>query len=135
VTKKEFKSPPKFAEWILSCFYPDRGYFTSVGDFREEYLEVYQSSGLFKANLWYWKQVARSLPAFIRNKGHWNIVMIDNYLKIAIRNIKRNKTFSFVNMVRLIVGVTCFILIVLFIRKWKEKYPLWRTNMQERLWN
>jgi len=116
VTKKEFKNPPKFAEWILSCFYPDRGYLTSVADFREEYLEVYQSSGPFKANLWYWKQVARSLPGFIRNKGHWNIVMIDNYLKIAIRNIKRNKTFSFVNMVGLIVGMTCFILVVLFVR-------------------
>jgi putative ABC transport system permease protein len=116
VTRKKFKNPPKFAEWILSCFYPDRGYFTSVGDFREEYLEAYQSSGPFKANLWYWKQVAKSIPSFLRNKGHWNVVMIDNYLKIAIRNIKRNKTFSFINMVGLVVGMTCFILIVLFIR-------------------
>jgi len=116
VTKKEFKNPPKFAEWILSCLYPDRGYFTSVGDFREEYLEVYQSSGPFKAKLWYWKQVARSIPGFIRNKNHWGIVMIDNYLKIALRNIKKNKIYSFINMAGLIIGMTCFILIILFIR-------------------
>ncbi len=116
MTKKEFKNPPKFAEWILSCLYPDRGYLTSVGDFREDYLEIYQSSGPLKANLWYWKQVARSIPGFIRNKGHWNIVLVDNYLKIALRNIKKNKIFSFITMAGLIVGMTCFILIVLFIR-------------------
>jgi len=70
VTKEKSKNPPRFAEWILRCIYPDRGEFTSIGDFREEYLDVYQSSGPFKANLWYWMQIAKSIPSFIRNKSH-----------------------------------------------------------------
>ena len=111
MTKEKSKNPPKLAEWILRRIYPDRGDFTSVGDFREEYLEVYQSSGPFKAYLWYWMQIAKSIPSFIRNKSHWSIVMIHNYLKIALRNMRRHKGYSFINITGLVIGMTCFILI------------------------
>ncbi len=116
MTKEKTKNPPKLAEWILSCVYPDRGDFTSVGDFREEYLEVYSESGPFKANLWYWMQIAKSIPNFIRNKSHWSIIMIQNYLKIALRNIKRHKGYSFINIAGLAIGMTCSILIVLYVQ-------------------
>ncbi len=110
VTKNRFKNPPKLAEWILRHIYPDRGAFTSLGDFREEYLEVYQSSGPFKANLWYWKQMAKSIPHFVRNKSHWSIVMIQNYLKITLRNIKKHKGYSFINITSLALGLaSCFL--------------------------
>jgi putative ABC transport system permease protein len=66
VTKENFKNPPRFAEWILRCIYPDRGEFTSIGNFREEYIEVSRSSGPSKANLWYWMQIAKSLPKFLK---------------------------------------------------------------------
>jgi len=127
VTKEKFKNPPKVAEWILSCVYPDRGTFTSLGDFREEYLEVYQSSGSFKANLWYWKQIAKSIPGFIRNKSHWSIVMIHNYLKITLRNIKRHKGYSFINIAGLSVGLTCCILILLYV-KYEFSYDRYHEN-------
>jgi ABC-type antimicrobial peptide transport system permease subunit len=115
VTKEKFKNPPKLAEWILSCVYPDRGDFTSVGDFREEYLEVYQSSGPFRANLWYWMQIAKSIPSYIRNRSHWSIVMIHNYLKIALRNIKRHKGYTFINIFGLAIGIASCILILLWV--------------------
>jgi len=116
VTKEKIKNPPKLVEWILSCIYPDRGHFTSVGDFREEYPEVYSESGPFKANIWYWKQIAKSIPSFIRNKSHWSIVMIHNYMKIALRNIKRHKGYSFINIAGLAIGMTCFIFIMLYVQ-------------------
>lgn len=86
-----------------------------MGDFREEFLDVHFHSGSFKANLWYWKQIAKSIPSFIRNKLHWNIIMIHNYLKIAIRNIKRHKGYSFINIAGLAIGIACSILIHLFV--------------------
>ena len=116
MSKEKFKNPPKLAEWILSYVYPDRGYFTSVGDFREEFVEIYQSSGCFKANLWYWMQIAKSIPSFLRNKSHWSIVMIHNYLKTALRNIKRHKGFSLINTAGLAIGISCCILILQYIR-------------------
>ncbi|HEV7347727.1 ABC transporter permease [Telluribacter sp.] len=42
--------------------------------------------------------------------------MIKNYLKIAWRNIIRNKTFSAINILGLSVGLTCCMLLLLYIR-------------------
>ncbi len=116
MTSKKASHPPKTAEWILSRIYPDKGEFTSVGDFREEYEEVYQSEGPFRAHLWYWRQIIKSIPSLIQNKIHWSLIMFHNYLKIVLRNFKKHKTFSFINITGLVVGMTCSILIMLFIQ-------------------
>ena len=42
--------------------------------------------------------------------------MIGNYLTIALRNIVRHKLYSFINIVGLTIGLTCAILIILFVR-------------------
>jgi len=44
--------------------------------------------------------------------------MIQNYLKIAWRNLKRNKVFSLINILGLSVGLSCCMLIALYI--WHE---------------
>jgi putative ABC transport system permease protein len=41
--------------------------------------------------------------------------MIKNYLKIAWRNLVKNKTFSLINIVGLAIGLACFILIALYV--------------------
>ena len=41
--------------------------------------------------------------------------MIKNYIKIAIRNILRNKAFSFINVTGLAIGIACVILISLWV--------------------
>jgi len=41
--------------------------------------------------------------------------MIKNYLKIAWRNIVKSKTFSFINIAGLAIGLACFILIAMFV--------------------
>ena len=41
--------------------------------------------------------------------------MIKNYLKIAWRNLLKNKTFSFINIAGLASGLACFILIALYV--------------------
>ena len=42
--------------------------------------------------------------------------MFKNYLKIAFRNIKRYKVYSLINISGLVIGITCFILIMLFVQ-------------------
>ncbi len=42
--------------------------------------------------------------------------MIKNYLLVAYRNILRNKTLSFVNIAGLSIGLTCVMLIMLFVK-------------------
>src|SRR5450755_239801 len=42
--------------------------------------------------------------------------MLTNYFKIAWRNIRNNKAFSFINIIGLAFGITCSMLILLWVR-------------------
>jgi len=42
--------------------------------------------------------------------------MIKNYLLVAIRNLQRNKTFSFINIMGLALGMACSLLIMLWVQ-------------------
>lgn len=57
--------------------------------------------------------------------------MIKNYLKIALRNLSRNKLLSFVNIAGLSIGLTCVILILLFVKdEWSfDKFHLNGKNI------
>ncbi|MEI9957092.1 MAG: ABC transporter permease [Ferruginibacter sp.] len=44
------------------------------------------------------------------------MLCLKNYFKIAFRNLSRNKLFSFVNIAGLSIGLTCVILILLFVK-------------------
>lgn len=41
--------------------------------------------------------------------------MFRNYLKVAWRNLLKNKIFSFINVIGLAIGLSCFLLIVLYV--------------------
>lgn len=41
--------------------------------------------------------------------------MLKNYLKIALRNLLKNKTYSFINILGLTTGIACFLIIALYI--------------------
>ncbi|MFI5153895.1 MAG: FtsX-like permease family protein [Chitinophagales bacterium] len=53
--------------------------------------------------------------------------MLKNYLKVAWRNLLRNKTFSLINLTGLATGLCCFLLIALYILdEWS--YDRWEEN-------
>jgi len=63
-----------------------------------------------------------------------NLSMLKNYLKITIRNIKKHKGYSFINISGLAVGMACCILILLWVQdelsfdKFHENYgDIYRT--------
>ena len=58
--------------------------------------------------------------------------MIRNYLVIALRNIVRHKLYAFINIAGLAVGLTCAILITLFVRD-ELSYDKWIPG-SENLW-
>ena len=57
--------------------------------------------------------------------------MIKNYFKIALRNLRKNKIFSFINIFGLAVGLTCFMFIAVFVYNELsyDKYPADAKNM------
>ncbi|MBU0710588.1 hypothetical protein KJ762_13635 [bacterium] len=54
--------------------------------------------------------------------------MLFNYLKIAVRNLFRNKFYTLINILGLSIGIVCTLLIILYVRyefsydKYHEKY-------------
>jgi len=56
--------------------------------------------------------------------------MIKNHLLIAWRNLVRNKTYSFINIAGLSIGLACAILIVLYVKD-EVSYDKWHKNADQ----
>ena len=56
--------------------------------------------------------------------------MFSNYLKIAWRNLWRNKSFSFINILGLTIGITCTILILLWVQD-ELNYDKYQANYND----
>lgn len=108
--------PPKIAEQVLSKLLYDDVWKTTLGDFEEYYFYLQKKEGRKSANAWYWQQVLRYAPSKITHKIYWSIGMFKNYLKIAFRSLKKQKSYSFINIFGLAIGLTCFVLIGLFVQ-------------------
>ncbi|MEQ9266351.1 MAG: ABC transporter permease [Balneolaceae bacterium] len=108
--------PPKIAETILSKLLYDDVWKTTLGDFEEQYSYLLEKEGKSKANRWYWSQVLRYAPSKIIHKLYWTAGMFKNYLKISLRNLRKNKSYSFINTSGLAIGLASFLLIGLFVQ-------------------
>jgi putative ABC transport system permease protein len=53
--------------------------------------------------------------------------MLRNYLKIAIRNMKRQKGYTFINTFGLAVGLTCFLLLMIYVQ-YELSYEKFHVN-------
>jgi hypothetical protein len=96
---------PKIGKFLLKKFTRSENQLAVMGDFEEEYFMVYEEKGLVFAWLWYWTQVFKSFPAFLINHTQWSKAMFKNYIKISFRIIQKSKTISFINILRLSVGI------------------------------
>ena len=108
-------SPPKLAEKILGILSSSKKA-GILGDAEEEYHMILTEKGQFKADIWYAWQIFRPLPYLMRSSVYWSYEMFKNYLKIGIRNLKKFKSFTFINIIGLSVGIACILLIALFIK-------------------
>lgn len=87
-----------------------------MGDFEEMFDRISQTSGTSKALLWYVFQILKLIPSYFRNYIYWSLTMLKNYLKIALRNVKKSKTYSFINILGLAIGMACCILILFYVQ-------------------
>jgi len=87
-----------------------------TGDFEEMFDRIASKSGRSRALLWYVFQILKLIPSYFRNYIYWSLTMLKNYLKIAVRNIKKSKTYSFINILGLAIGMACCILILFYVQ-------------------
>jgi len=113
---KNSKSPPRFASIVFKLVLDEEAYKERAGDIEEIYLSICQERGASLAKIWLLWEVIKAVPTFIKESIHWRFVMFKNYLKVAFRNIKRHKGYSFINIAGFAIGIACCLLIFLYIR-------------------
>jgi putative ABC transport system permease protein len=113
--KNKIVYPPRFGHWLLCRIYGKGDHFTLIGDFGEIYEGITRENGKLSAFIWYWSQIIRLFPTVISNNIYWSVQMIKNYLKVAFRNIRRYKGYSFINIAGLAIGLACCLLITIWV--------------------
>lgn len=110
------KYPPKVLSFILKKLTPFPGDESLVGDYEEYYLSILEHSGKLKAYFWYFIHIIKIIPSYLEQRIYWSFAMFKNYLKTVFRNFKRQKVYFFINVFGLTVGITCAVLILLWVQ-------------------
>ncbi|NEU69253.1 ABC transporter permease [Spirosoma agri] len=114
---------PGWANWLLKTFgHPDTQE-EVTGDLLELYAHWVATVGERKARWRYSLNVLKLLRPFaVRNQStdystpfFLSPAMIQNYVKIALRNLLRHKAYSLINIVGLALGMACSLLIGLWV--------------------
>ncbi len=108
--------PPKLAAWILRHIAVPEERFPVAQNLEEDFSEYVSLNGRYKARLMYWYHVIKAVFAISCYKIYWKFVMFKNYFITALRNFKRHKGYSSINILGLAVGFVCTFLIVIFVQ-------------------
>ncbi|MEM8568667.1 MAG: FtsX-like permease family protein [Bacteroidota bacterium] len=109
------KWPHRFFRWYCSA----ARYEELHGDLEEYFYQRCKVQGIRAARHHYLWDVIRCCQPYAwksqKITSNQSIFMLKNYLLVAIRNLKRNKLHSSINIIGLAVGMVCSILITLFV--------------------
>jgi putative ABC transport system permease protein len=89
---------------------------SALQDFDEQFARIKRRRGTIIATLWFGVQVLSLIPFLLKDSFYWSAAMLKNYFKISMRNIRRHKGYSFINIAGLAIGMACTILILLWIQ-------------------
>ncbi len=138
-------SPPKWADKLLRVFLPDELAEELQGDMHEQFAVQVEEVGLTKARrLYVWEVMRFCRPYYLKRlflaqpqpNNYYNpvstlsLIMIRNYFTIAWRNLLRNKAFSAINIFGLAIGISCFMLIAVFVNN-ELSYDRYVTNAEK----
>jgi putative ABC transport system permease protein len=115
MTPADFRFPrlPK----NLLRFLADEDMLASIEeDLGLRYAAVASERGSFRARLFVLRQIISLFFSLILEALTWRMTMLNSYLKIALRQLRRQRGYSLINILGLTVGMACFILIGLWVQ-------------------
>ena len=116
--------PPRWLDKLLEKICAPHLLEEVMGDLHERYYLRVQRVGEAKARKQYWREVLAYMRPYIfkRKKSYYSksiaMDMFKNYFKIALRNMAKQKVYSFINIGGLAIGMAVAMLIGLWI--WDE---------------
>ncbi len=123
-------SVPRLANKILGYLYSRDSYLERSGDLEETYTDLLDESGPIHARTWLWLQIIKLCFGIFRMHIAWRCIMLINYLKTALRNMKRHRGYAFMNILGLAVGMACCILILLYVQ-YELSYDRYHPNADD----
>ena len=118
IIKKIMNIRRKFSmkHWIIGRLLRSSIRDSALQDFNEQFAQIRKRRGTLIATLWFGVQVLSLFPSAAKDSLVWSTAMLKNYFRIALRNIRRHKGYSFLNIAGLAIGMACVVLILLWIR-------------------
>jgi putative ABC transport system permease protein len=110
--KNDSPQAPKLPEWILAKISRRVERHSLLDDLEEEYVKRYLDRGKTFAHVWYWIQTMRAVPTLLVYSLYRGMIMTKNYALIALRNIRKHKIFSFINILGLAIGISLCLFVI-----------------------
>lgn len=121
------RRPPRWADHLLKWFVSPHLLEEVQGDLQEIFYKRVEQVGLPRARRTYgWAVLHYLTPFFHQHKPAAttavefstinNMDMLQNYVKVAFRNLIRNKTYTAINIVGLALGMACGLLIFMLVK-------------------
>ncbi|MFY0592505.1 ABC transporter permease [Roseivirga sp.] len=119
---KKPSGPPKIAQQLLDWYCKDELQEEIAGDIEERFWDHYDLHGLRKARIKFWLNTFKFIRwhtlKSTKSKRYTqnNLAMVNNNFKAAYRSAKKHSIYTFVNLTGLVIGLTSFILISLYVK-------------------
>jgi len=113
---KNAAAPPRLALWLLDRLSGWGDDYGAAGDFEEYYRALAAERGARYARRACWRQAGAAFPGYLKNVIIWSDAMLKHYFRIAFRNLRKHKGYSFINIAGLAVGMACSLFILLWVQ-------------------
>lgn len=113
---KQKLKPPALASWFIRRLWLYEEKHSICGDLEETFLRMISQKSAYRARWWYRLQVIKSLRSYLQLTVYTVVVMFKNYLLISLRNIKKNKVHTFINIAGFAVAIASCFIILIYIR-------------------
>ena len=107
---------PLVPDALLKLFLKEEEFREFSDDIFEVYRQLLQSGPKWKAKSWYLFRILESIPRIFVDILYWRFVMLKNYMKIALRNFRKHKGYTFLNISGFALGMACCLIIFLYVR-------------------
>jgi ABC-type antimicrobial peptide transport system permease subunit len=120
----------RFTRYLLQPFTDEEMRETIIEDLEDRYLWNRENKGPLAAKIIWGFKLIIILISFTIHSISWRIIMFRNYFKITLRNIKKHKGFSLINVAGLTLGLTFSILIMIYVR-YEFSYDRFHKNADQ----